>query len=270
MICLNISKQLGVLIEYIESNLTEDIDYAYMAQIIGTNVDTLNRLFPILNNVSLSEYIRKRRLTKAGRDLLNGEKVIDVAVKYRYNSSTSFAVAFENMHGIKPSKVFGNANSLKNYPPISFGESVFSTMPEYRFLEAEEFSLYGYSQRMKLREIRHIAPGFWSEMAKKYSEVGSASKNYGIIHYIDGWENVGVDYYVATDGEFENATEIVVPASKWIIFNMKDLHYSLIPTITNNAKFKYFESENYSVKNTISLEVYYHDEERIEIWIQID
>lgn len=266
---MNISKQFQLLINYIEDNLTESIDYIHMAKILGTNVDTLNRLFSILNNISLADYIRKRRLTKAGLDLLQGQKVIDVAFKYQYNSSSAFAVAFENMHQVKPSQVLQNPILLKNYPPLVFSHNAFSTIPEYHFLETTEFVLYGCKQKMKISEIRNLAPIFWDDSEKKYHQISSAPKNYGVINYAENWEALGIDYWAAVDVPFEGCLEITIPASKWIVFTINSLDFSLIPTISDNALFQYPQSEQYHIKYTLSLEVYYHKENYIEIWIPI-
>jgi AraC family transcriptional regulator len=240
-----------------------------MAKIIGTNVDTLNRLFPVLNNISLAEYIRKRRLTKAGIDLLNGEKVINVSTKYMYNSPVSFSVAFENMHGIKPSNL-KNINELKNYPPIIFSQNFLSTIPEYRFSEENEFVLYGFKKKMKLDETKNIAPIFWKEKKHEFNRINIAQKYYGIIEYNTNWKTDGVYYWVALDSQIDGAEKIIIPKSKWIIFVIKDFDSDFIPTISSNATSKYPEFERYEVKETVSLEVYYKDKKYIEIWIQIN
>ena len=103
---MNIYTSLNEIINYIEQNLENEIDYKKIAQILGTNEYTLKRIFPLLTNISISEYIRNRRLSNAGFDLYKTEsKIIDIAVKYQYESATAFSRAFEKFHGIKPSMV---------------------------------------------------------------------------------------------------------------------------------------------------------------------
>ena len=88
---MNIYKNLNELIEYIEENLEENIDYNELAKIIGTNEYTMRRIFSLLTDVPISEYIRNRRLSNAGFDLYNSnEKIVDIAVKYQYDNATSF------------------------------------------------------------------------------------------------------------------------------------------------------------------------------------
>ncbi|GAA3332750.1 hypothetical protein GCM10020331_094070 [Ectobacillus funiculus] len=82
-------------------------------------------MFSFLAGITLSEYIRRRRLTLAAFELRNHKvKVIDVAVKYTYNSPDSFTRAFQNLHGITPSEARNNGSSLKAYPPMTFQLSI--------------------------------------------------------------------------------------------------------------------------------------------------
>lgn len=103
---MNIYVELNKIIEYIENHLEEKIEYKELSKMIGVNEYTFQRIFSLISNVSISEYIRNRRLSNAGQELyLNNEKVIAVAIKYQYNNATAFSRAFEKFHGIKPSEV---------------------------------------------------------------------------------------------------------------------------------------------------------------------
>ena len=87
---MNIYKVLNEIIEYIENNLEEDISYSRIAQIMGANEYTTKRVFSLLANISISEYIRNRRLSSAGYDLINeNEKIVDIAVKYKYDNNNT-------------------------------------------------------------------------------------------------------------------------------------------------------------------------------------
>lgn len=103
---MNIYKVLNQITLYIDDNLTEEIDYQYIAKMLGVNVFTMQRLFSIIAGIPIGEYIRKRKLSSAAYDLYqNHMLVMDVAIKYGYESATSFSRSFENFHGIKPSKI---------------------------------------------------------------------------------------------------------------------------------------------------------------------
>lgn len=96
---------LNDMINYIEDNLTEKIDYKKLAKIVGVLEYALQRIFIFMTNISISEYIRKRRLSNAFEELkMNDIKIIDVAIKYGYESSISFSRAFKQNFGITPSE----------------------------------------------------------------------------------------------------------------------------------------------------------------------
>ena len=81
---------LNEMVEYIEDNLTEEIDYKQLAKIVGISEYSLQRIFMFLTNISIAEYIRKRRLSKAFEELKTSNiKIIDLAVKYCYDNSVS-------------------------------------------------------------------------------------------------------------------------------------------------------------------------------------
>lgn len=88
---MNVYQQLNKMIEYIEEQLDDNISYKKLSQILAVNEYTMQRLFSLLCNISLAEYIRKRRLSQAGYDLYYQKgKVIDIALKYGYGNATLY------------------------------------------------------------------------------------------------------------------------------------------------------------------------------------
>ena len=111
---MNIYKQLNQITNYIDEHLEDKIDDTFLAHFLGVNTYTMKRIFVMIAGISLSEYIRKRRLSNAGYDLYHQkQKIIDIAFKYQYENATSFSRAFEKFHGIKPSLV-NKQTKLKN------------------------------------------------------------------------------------------------------------------------------------------------------------
>lgn len=89
--------RFNAAIEYIENNLDGEIDYSFVARTACCSEYHFSRMFSSLAGIPLSEYIRRRRLTKAAFDIQAGrEKIIDVAVKYGYDSSDAFTRAFKS------------------------------------------------------------------------------------------------------------------------------------------------------------------------------
>ena len=97
-------KRMNLVLDYIENNLDGEIDYNKIALLSASSKGMFQRIFAVITDMTLSEYIRKRRLTQAVSDIQNTDaKIIDVAVKYGYNSANAFSSAFKDFHGITPS-----------------------------------------------------------------------------------------------------------------------------------------------------------------------
>jgi AraC family transcriptional regulator len=107
-------KQMNQALTYIEENLAQEIDYKEVAKRALCSEYHFKRMFSFLAGVTLSEYIRRRRLTLAAFELKQDRvKVIDVAMKYGYHSPDSFARAFQQLHGITPSEARKSGLSLR-------------------------------------------------------------------------------------------------------------------------------------------------------------
>ena len=113
-------KQLNSAMEYLEGHLEEQVDYEQLGRIACCSPYHFQRMFGYLAGVSLSEYVRRRRMSLAAVCLQNGEKIIDVAGRFGYNSPTAFNRAFQSVHGIAPSAVKSSGVTVRSYPPISF------------------------------------------------------------------------------------------------------------------------------------------------------
>lgn len=132
-------------IDYIEANLTDDIDFDTVARKASCSSYNFQRMFSFITDISLAEYIRRRRLTQAALELQNTDsKVIDVAVKYGYDSATSFSRAFKVLHGITPAQAKEEGVKLKAYPKIAFQISIKGeNAMNYRIETKEAFDVFG-------------------------------------------------------------------------------------------------------------------------------
>jgi AraC-like DNA-binding protein len=107
-------------INYIENHIFDDIDQDELAKNAYSSVFQFNRAFSMIAGISISEYIRNRRLSIAGRELRDGkEKVIDIALKYGYDSHESFTKAFKRFHGESPSAVRASRTKIRFYKPLT-------------------------------------------------------------------------------------------------------------------------------------------------------
>ena len=165
---MDMLKQLNDAISHIESSLCDDIDFDKVTQIACITKDSFARFFSYMTGMTLAEYIRRRRLTLAAHELRNSDvKVIDVAVKYGWDSADAFTKAFVRQHGITPTQARKPLESLKIYPPASFCMMIKGAKEmDFRIIELKETEVYGISrpfdgQGYQTREeLRHI---MWSE-----------------------------------------------------------------------------------------------------------
>lgn len=108
---------LNQMIEYIENNLDNKIDLNKLSKITNTNLFILERIFMFLTNMTITEYIKKRRLSKAFEEIRNTDcKIIDIAFKYQYNSASSFNRAFKRVFNITPTECRKDKGSYKIIP----------------------------------------------------------------------------------------------------------------------------------------------------------
>ena len=105
---------------YLEANLDGDIDPKELGRLAGCSAYHFQRMFSYLAGIPLGEYIRRRRMTRAAADLQNGEKVLDVALRYGYESPTAFNRAFQAVHKLPPSQAKQEGVKLKAFPSIHF------------------------------------------------------------------------------------------------------------------------------------------------------
>lgn len=189
-------------IDYMEDHLTETIDYDVVAAQSYSSSYHFQRVFSILCGFTVGEYIRNRRLTLAGAELaVSDAKVIDVALKYGYESPDSFAKAFQKFHGLLPSQARSNGSNLKSFSRLVLKFSLEGgSMMDYRIEEKDEMILTGYKRHfvgvpgeredqekemyVKTRALQYILQAL----------AGNLEKNFDIITNID---DEGYDFYIA-------------------------------------------------------------------------
>lgn len=189
-------------IDYIEANLTEEIDYEKVAAESFSSSYHFQRVFSILCGYTLGEYIRLRRLSLAGAELANGkEKIVDIALKYGYDNPDSFAKAFQKFHGITPSQARADGSMLKSFSRLSIKISLEggNTM-NYRIEEKDEMILTGYKRRFsgvpgereEQEKDMYVNTRVFQYILQGLS--GNIEMNYDIITNID---DDGYDFYIA-------------------------------------------------------------------------
>ena len=227
-------KHLNAALGFIEEHITDEIDMGEVARMALCSEYHFRRMFPYLAGVSLSEYIRRRRLTLAAFELQEKDaKVIDVALKYGYSSPDSFSRAFQNVHGISPSQARCKGRALKAFPPLQFYLSIRGGSElQYRIVEKKRFKIVGIGKRVKIMfagvnpEIAQMWESLDMDMIRELKELSDQEPS-GLIqasvNFDEGRmeEKGGLDHYigVATVRECPAYfTELEVEASSWAVF----------------------------------------------------
>ena len=146
---MNWLKGMNTVVRYVEKNLTQPIEYELMARMVGCSSYEFSRIFSFMTGMSISEYVRRRRLSCAVFDIQHGtEKMIDIGLKYGYDSPAAFSRAFKELHGVAPSAARKTGVPLKSYSAIKFILSI-KGVEEMNFtiVEKPAFDVIG---------IRHI------------------------------------------------------------------------------------------------------------------
>lgn len=255
---MNIYKGLNEITQYIEEHLEEDIQYQNLAKIIGVDVYTMKRIFLLLCNISITEYIRKRRLSNAGCDLMNQkQKVMEIAVKYQYDSATSFSRAFSHFHGIKPSKVDKNT-ILKNFPRIVLDEKIKIVKDiDYKIVTLDTMTLYRVGMEVTNETIPKLAPQFFSDSRKKYESL-YGDIPYGMVTYDKEDREFCNGYFIAYDKKIEGFQKFTIPKGKWLIFTIPSYEAKEIQNLSRTFYVEFLPSAKYNLRGTAELE-YYHD-----------
>lgn len=116
-----VAERLNDVIDYIENHLTDTIEQEAIARIACCSYYDAGRMFSLVAGLSISDYIRNRRLVLAGEELKHHNvRVIDVALKYQYDSPVSFSRAFQKFHGFAPSLACEDNAILKQFPRLIY------------------------------------------------------------------------------------------------------------------------------------------------------
>ena len=152
-------------VQYIEDNLTEELDIADISAKAYVSPFYFQKIFSILCGYTVGEYIRNRRLALAAEELSKSDtKVIDVAIKYGYESPDSFTRAFTKFHGISPSAAKEKGASIKSFAPIRIKLSLEGgTIMEYRIVEKAAFTIIGKKRKFSMETSYTEIPKFWQE-----------------------------------------------------------------------------------------------------------
>lgn len=272
--------RMNKALDYIEANLDGDIDYKTLGQIAACSAGLFQRVFVNLTGVALSEYIRRRKLTVAAFELQSTDcRVIDIAVKFGYDSADAFTVAFKRMHGVTPAGARRPGVVLKSYQRLTFTISIKGVVEmNYRVEEKEAFTAVG--KVITASQKNNPIPKFWGTCNKdgtsaKLCEIGKGKPLLGICYDMRPDETfsymVGIEAEPADSGSFETVN---VPKSTWLIFESIGPMPDAILDVWKRVWSEFMPQSIYKHAGTPDMEVYYDGDNsaadyRCEVWIPV-
>ncbi|MET8216136.1 AraC family transcriptional regulator [Streptomyces hirsutus] len=253
-------ERLNQALEHIEGRLEQQVDATELARIAATSEYHLRRMFSALAGMPLSEYVRRRRLTVAGAEVLAGrESLLEIAVRYGYGSGEAFARAFRAMHGIGPGEARRTGAVLVSQPRLAFRLTVEgSSSMRYRVVDRPDFSVVGLKARVPLvhtgpnQAIIDFVRGIDPRMLERLEKL-SDQEPQGIVAVCDDLdpsraEGTELDYYqgvITSAAATEGTTVLSVPAGTWAVFTTSGPAPQAIQELWRDVFTQWFPSTPY-------------------------
>lgn len=276
-------------INYIENHLTEEIDYDKAAAEAACSSFYFQRIFSILCDIPLSEYIRNRRLTLAGNELnASNAKVLDIALKYGYESPESFARAFSKFHGITPSEAKKSGSKLKSFSRLSVKITMSGgSVMDYKIVEKEAFEILEKVEAHSIENETNAKsiPDFWTRShndgtVKTLFE--NATDNTFIFGVCYGNNSDSAKTFNYSIGAICDENTIVpkgfrkntIPARTWAVFECKGAMPKAIQDMWHKITAEFFPTSGYEPTYEMDIEAYTDgdmssENYRSEIWIPV-
>lgn len=277
---MNIIKSFNDTIDYLETVLDDEIDEKKVTQLSGYSYSMFSRLFSILTETTLSEYLRSRRLTEAAVILRNkDEKIIDVAFKFGYESSDSFGTAFKNFHGFTPSEV-RNEKPFKLVSRVQLALSVRGGRSMNITIQKKQaFTVAGVNEQSINSSL---CPSVWDKLYEKYRHDELASlgsgQSMGVCHDVENSSTINyMAGYIVNDVDKATSMGLDVLEVEEAEYAVVELVGSVPECIHNGWKYAmevFLPEHGYIHSGKSDFEYYYegdmHSKDcKMELWIPI-
>ncbi len=272
-------KNWNEALDELERNLEGNIDPEKLGRLAGCSAYHFQRMFSYLAGVPLSEYIRRRRMTRAAADLQNGERVLDAALRYGYESPTSFNRAFQAVHGIPPSQAKQTGAKLKAYPRIHFKLVLKGAEEmEYQIVKREAFRIVGFRTPLPMdaEECFQIVPKFWAEVGPRQADLFPLMNEEPAgmlgVSTCDKEENY---YYIAAASSAPvpaGMYEWTIPAATWAVFTGTGRLPDAMQDLQRRIVSEYLPDSGYEWAKAPDIEAYLNqpgEESRFQVWLPV-
>lgn len=175
---MNYINEIQKAIDYIEVNLDKDINFDIVAKEVGMSAYYFHRIFSAVIGVSPTTYIRNRRLTVAAQEISkNNENILDIALKYGFESHEAFSRAFKNFHGVVPKMAKTDGNEFKNFSRANLEFEVnTNNILNYRIESKDTIKVLAFLRKFNIENKDEI-PKYWKEL-KESGTLEKISNNY--------------------------------------------------------------------------------------------
>ena len=227
--------RLNRALDYIESNLSVDIDLHYASRLAFCSLHSLFSAFNVMTGMQLSEYIRKRQLSLAALDIQGSkEKIIDIGLKYGYSSPTAFTRAFQSQHKVPPQYARSRRITLTVFPRITFQIKLRGDIEmKCRIEKKEAFTVMGVKTAFIYDD--NNPKDFRLETPKNtYDQMASVANGEpkGMLGVVANFRDDDFDYFVAVSTTEaitpDGLAKLDVPAATWAVFEGDGHIYDLV------------------------------------------
>ncbi len=276
---------LNKAVEYIDEHLESEIDNEQLARIACCSVFHFSRMFSYVAGIPLSQYVRNRKMTAASFDLQTTDiKIIDLSLKYGYESPTAFNRAFKRVHGIAPSTARKKGVKLTAFPPISFTMQIKGEEKmNYKIETKEAFRIVGVSKHyeMNIEENFKEVPKFWQKTMitgkiPKILKLNDTEPK-GLLGVSTCMNGKDFDYYIAAASSLETPKkfdEYTIPSCTWGIFECVGALPNSIQELQKRIVTEWLPTSGYEYADAPDIEVYFEGNQKsedyvCEVWIPL-
>jgi len=286
------SERMNAAISYIEENLAGEIGFNEAAKRACCSLFHFQRMFFAIIGVTPAEYVRRRRLNLAARELTStNAKVIDIATKYGYESPDAFTQAFRNLHGVTPQAACEPGVTLAAFPRVSFNIILSGGIDmDYRIIEKPAFDLVGRGRKFTTADGTNFVkvPQFWQEFSAsaeyqklvklgggKPGPVTGAEMLSAILpNEKNTWDPIIYTICIEKTGKTGDFDVYHIPAATWAIFESVGPMPKAIQDVTVKIFKEWFPSAGYEHDVKPELEVYLpgdtnSSDYRCQVWMPV-
>jgi AraC family transcriptional regulator len=275
-------------IDYMEDHLLDDLSIEDIAKQAHVSEFHFQRIFTILTDIPVGEYLRRRRLTLAAQELSHSEsRIIDIALKYGYDTPESFSKAFRKLHGLTPSQARKSQGKLKSYNRLSIQVTLKGEDPmNYKIVEKDAFKVVGVKREFNCEngENQRVIPKMWDDVHADGTNDRLFSLNNGKIKGVLGVcvdkrdkQAELMDYWIATEHDGptpDGLLSLEIPAAKWGVFEVHGPMPDAMQKAWKQIYSEWFPSSHYKPAGSPELEVYsagapWSPDYYSEIWIPL-